>query len=308
MKTQILRIATRKSPLALWQANYVSDKLKQLCPSISVELVPMATTGDKFLKDKLLTIGGKGLFVKELEEALLANRADLAVHSMKDVPAAFPEGLMLAAICERHHPGDAFISSKHQGLKELPAGAVIGTSSLRRQSQLLANRPDLEMKTLRGNINTRLEKLHLGEYDAIVLAVSGLERMGFQDEIAEILSDEVMLPACGQGALGIECRSDDNELQQLLAQLNDQASALCVNTERQVNALLGGNCHAPVAVYAQVEAENQLVLRAKVLRADGTKVISDRQSGRFNEAQALAKACANALLSKGANEILDFPS
>ncbi|MBA2709920.1 MAG: hydroxymethylbilane synthase [Tatlockia sp.] len=304
MKTQFLRIATRESPLALWQANHVGEKLKNYWPSINIELVPMATTGDKFLKDKLLTIGGKGLFVKELEEALLANRADIAVHSMKDVPAAFPEGLMLAAICERHHPGDAFISNHFEKLKDLPKGSIIGTSSLRRQSQLLAERPDLEIKALRGNINTRLDKLHSGDYDAIVLAVSGLERMGFQHVIAEVLNEEIMLPACGQGALGIECRSNDKEIQQLLAPLNDPVSALCVHTERQVNALLGGNCHVPLAVYAKIEENVQLRLQARVLSADGKKMINDIQRGALTNHMAMAELCANKLLANGADELL----
>ncbi len=307
MKTQTLRIATRKSPLALWQANHVGEKIKSSWPSIKIELVPMSTTGDKFLNEKLLAIGGKGLFVKELEDALLANRADIAVHSMKDVPAAFPEGLMLAAICERHHPGDALIAIQSKTLKELPKGAIIGTSSLRRQSQLLAERPDLEIKALRGNINTRLDKLNIGDFDAIVLAVSGLERMGFQDEIAEILSEEIMLPACGQGALGIECRMNDKEIQQLLAPLNDPLSALCVATERQVNALLGGNCHVPLAVYAKVIADDQLFLQAKVLSADGKKMIKESQKGALSQNKALAEACTNALLTKGASELLAIP-
>ncbi len=307
MTTQILRIATRKSPLALWQANHVGEKLKKLWPSLSIELVPLVTSGDKFLKDKLLAIGGKGLFVKELEEALLANRADIAVHSMKDVPAVFPEGLTLATICERHHPGDAFVSKRYKGLKELPVGATIGTSSLRRQSQLLAKRPDLEIIALRGNINTRLDKLNAGEYDAIVLAVSGLQRMGLEDAIAEIFSEDIMLPACGQGALGIECRSNDKEIQTFLAPLNDPLSALCVHTERQVNALLGGNCHVPLAVFATLEAENLLLLRAKVLTPDGKKVIKDSQKGPLSNAQSLADACAKALIAKGAGGLLALP-
>ncbi len=212
MAIETLRIATRKSPLALWQANHIADLLKQHWPLIKIELVPMVTSGDKFLKDKLLITGGKGLFVKELEEALLTGQADIAVHSIKDVPATFPEGLALAAICKRHNPLDAFIAKRHKTLQDLPAGSVIGTSSLRRQSQLLALRPDLEIKVLRGNINTRLDKLEAGEYDAIILAVAGLERMGMQASITEILSDELMLPACGQGALGIECRTEDSDI------------------------------------------------------------------------------------------------
>lgn len=304
MTTQHLRIATRKSPLALWQANYIAEKIKQLWPEFTVELVPMITSGDKFLKDKLLAVGGKGLFVKELEEALLANRADLAVHSMKDVPAAFPEGLILAAICERDNPTDAFISNKYKGLDDLPLKASVGTSSLRRQSQLLALRPDLEIKALRGNINTRLDKLNSGEFDAIVLATSGLERMGLQAVIGEILDEDRMLPACGQGALGIECRSNDQELQKMLMLLDHPQSALCVHTEREVNALLGGNCHVPLAVFATIEAEKQLLLRARVLTVDGKTVIESREHGPLSEAKNLANACVNSLKAKGAVELL----
>lgn len=304
----ILRIATRKSPLALWQANYVGEAIKQHWPTITIELVPMITSGDKFLKDKLPAVGGKGLFVKELEEALLDNRADIAVHSMKDVPANFPEGLSLAAICKRHTPLDALITQHHISLKMLPVGSSIGTTSLRRQSQLLAIRPDLKMKPLRGNINTRLEKLRAGEYDAIVLAVAGLERMGMQSSISEILSDELMLPACGQGALGIECRIADEAIKKLLAPLNDPLSALCVYSERHVNALLGGNCHVPLAVFCTAQGNDQVLLRAKVLTSDGKTVISDSQCGPQSQAMDLANTCAQVLLAKGADKLLKLSS
>lgn len=308
MATQILRIATRKSPLALWQANHIGEKLKQHWPEIEIQLVPMVTSGDKFLKDKLLAMGGKGLFVKELEEALIDKRADLAVHSMKDVPATFPEGLSLTAICERHNPLDALIANEYSSLNTLPKGSLIGTSSLRRQAQILASRPDLECKALRGNINTRLEKLKTGEYAAIILAVAGLERMAMQDSITEILSDDFMLPACGQGALGIESRSNDRDIQKLLAPLNHPLSALCVQTERHVNALLGGNCHVPLAVYCTPEAGEQISLRAKVLTEDGKLTISNYQRGPQSQAIAIAEACANALLAQGADKLLELPS
>ncbi|CDZ77927.1 Porphobilinogen deaminase [Legionella massiliensis] len=304
MTSQVLRIATRKSPLALWQANHVAEKIKQFWPSVVIELVPMTTSGDKFLKDKLLTVGGKGLFVKELEEALLANQADIAVHSMKDVPAFFPDGLSLATICERHNPFDAFIANNYQTLQELPSGSIVGTSSLRRQSQLLALRSDIKIQSLRGNINTRLGKLRAGEFDAIILAVSGLERMELQDSIGEILTEEQMLPACGQGALGIECRADDTTILKLLAPLSDPLSTICVGTERQVNALLGGNCHVPLAVYARVEAEKRIMLRAKILTLDGQTVISDQQEGLLADAETLANNCAKALEAKGAAKLL----
>ena len=304
MSKKILRIATRKSPLALWQANHVRELLLQHWPSLNIELIPMVTSGDKFLNEKLSATGGKGLFVKELEEALLDKRADLAVHSMKDVPAFFPAGLELAAICSRHNPLDALVSHNHDSLDNLPCDAIVGTSSLRRQSQLLAIRPDLNIKALRGNIQTRTAKLQSGEYDAIILAVAGLERMTMDTLITEILSTETMLPACGQGALGIECRIEDDELKQLIAPLNDPISALCVNSERHVNALLGGNCHVPVAVYCAPMENSQLLLRAKVASADGQIVISNRQNGHQDDAVALADKCAHALLESGARDLL----
>lgn len=306
MSQKILRIATRKSPLALWQANHIRGMLLQHWPTLHIELLPMVTSGDKFLKDKLLAEGGKGLFVKELEEALLDKRADLAVHSMKDVPAFFPEGLGLAAICTRDSPLDALVSQTHAHLNALPEGAIVGTSSLRRQSQLLATRADLEIKTLRGNIQTRISKLASGEYDAIILAVAGLERMAMQDTITEILSTDIMLPACGQGALGIECRSDDEALKEYIAPLNDPLSAMCVNTERHVNALLGGNCHVPLAVYCAPAANSQLLLRAKVATMDGKIVISNYQSGHQHDATTLADLCANGLLTSGAASLLSI--
>lgn len=308
MSIETLRIATRKSPLALWQAQHVSDTLKQHWPTIKTELIPLVTTGDQFLKDKLLAAGGKGLFVKELEEALLAKRADIAVHSMKDVPATFPKGLSLAAICKRHSPLDAFIAKQPTNLTSLPAGSVIGTSSLRRQSQLLALRSDWEIKTLRGNINTRLDKLESGEYDGIILAVAGLTRLKMQASITEVLNEDLMLPACGQGALGIECRSQDNRVIELLAPLNDPLSALCVHSERHVNALLGGNCQVPLAVFCMPQPNEQLLLRAKVLSADGKTVISAHQLGAQSQAMAMAVACADTLFAKGASKLLGLSS
>jgi hydroxymethylbilane synthase len=307
MSQKILRIATRKSPLALWQANHIRELLLQHWPSLYIELVPMVTSGDKFLNEKLSATGGKGLFVKELEEALLDKRADLAVHSMKDVPAVFPAGLCLAAICTRHNPLDALVSTAYKSLDNLPSGATIGTASLRRQSQLLAVRPDLKIKTLRGNIQTRAAKLQSGEYDGIILAVAGLERMAMDTIITEILSTEVMLPACGQGAIGIECRTEDEELKQFISPLNDAISALCVNTERHVNALLGGNCHVPVAVYCNLVENAQLLLRAKVATMDGKIVISNRQCGPQQDAMTLADKCASSLLASGAADLLATP-
>ncbi len=304
MRSKTIRIATRKSPLALWQANFIRAQLLRRWPFIEIELLPMSTSGDKFLKDKLLAIGGKGLFVKELEEALLEGRADLAVHSMKDVPVVFPDGLSLAVICARDNPLDAFVSNTCESLESLQLGAVVGTSSLRRQSQLLALRPDLEIKALRGNIHTRLDKMDQGEFDAIILAAAGLERMGMQGRIRERLSPETMLPACGQGALGIECRVDDEDILKLLQPLNDPLTALCVETERRVNALLGGNCHTPLAVYCRPLDASNLLLSAKVASADGCQVIHQHQQGPDSAAVALAELCVDALLAGGADRLL----
>lgn len=304
MISKKLRIATRQSPLALWQANHVREQLQAQWPELTVELLPMVTSGDKFLMDKLLAAGGKGLFVKELEDALLTDRADIAVHSTKDMPAKLPEGLCLPVICKRHNPFDAFISTRFASLDELPSQAIIGTASLRRQSQLLAHRADLKIKTLRGNVNTRLAKLDAGEYDAIILATAGLERMGLEQQITELLSPDIMLPTCGQGALCIESRTDDQEIQKLIAGLNDPLSALCVHTERQVNAQLGGNCHVPLAVFCTPLPSNQLFLRAKILSLDGTQIIMDSQTGTWEEASILADQCTQALLLRGAADLL----
>lgn len=304
MNSRVIRIATRQSPLALWQANYVRQLLLNKWPKLTIELLPMTTSGDKFLKDKLLAIGGKGLFVKELEEALLDKRADFAVHSSKDMPAEFPEGLYLAAICKRDNPFDVFVSEHYTTLQALPQQAIIGTASLRRQSQLLAYRPDLCVKSLRGNINTRLEKLKSGDYHAIILAAAGLERMGFTHVMTEQLSAEIMLPACGQGALAIECRIDDHEIQALLSELNDPISSLCVSTEREVNAQLGGNCHVPLAVFCIPIENNQLYLQAKILTLDGSQTIHSTQIGSLDQATILASRCSQSLIAQGATNLL----
>lgn len=304
MPEKIIRIATRKSPLALWQANHVGEMIRRHWSAVKIELVPLVTSGDTFLKNKLDNQGGKGLFVKELEEALLAKEADIAVHSMKDVPATFPKGLHLATICQRHTPLDAFLSKNFANLAELPQGAIVGTASLRRQSQLLAARPDLCIKTLRGNIQTRIAKMEAGEYDAIILAAAGLERMNIKENVKEIFTTEMMLPACGQGALGIECRVNDNDIERYIAPLHDDSTALCVQTERRVNALLGGNCHVPLAVYCAITPENHLLLRAKIASLDGKIVMSNRQQGPCDEAYSLAQRCADDLLAHGAHDLL----
>lgn len=301
---QILRIATRKSPLALWQANSVAEQIKQHWPTIEIQLIPLVTSGDRFLKDKLLAEGGKGLFVKELEEALLDNRADAAVHSMKDVPSQLPEGLMLSTICTRDDPFDALISKNNHTLANLPANAIIGTSSLRRQAQLLAYRRDFRIQFLRGNINSRLDQLTKGNYDAIVLAESGLARMNLHDRISETLAPPIMYPACGQGALGIECRQNDDLTKALLAPLHDPNTSICILTERHVNALLGGNCHVPLAVYCKIDNQNQLTLHTKVMSADGTIILTDERAGSIATATALASLSVAALVEQGANELL----
>lgn len=303
MTKPCLRIATRQSPLALWQAHFVRQELQRFWPNLAIALLPLVTAGDTFLKDKLLIAGGKGLFVKELEEALLDGRADIAVHSMKDVPATFPPGLALPVICNRANPFDVLVSHTF-GLSSLPYGAKIGTSSLRRQSQLLALRPDVKIVTLRGNINTRLNKLTHHGYDAIILAAAGLDRLSITGFLRETLPEEHMLPACGQGALGIECREDDQTIQRYLAPLHEPLSALCVHTERRVNAQLGGNCHVPLAVFCTAPATDQLLLRAKILSHDGTTVISNVQCGSQRQAVTLADACAQALLDQGGATLL----
>lgn len=299
-----LRIATRNSPLALWQAEFVVQQLSLSSPETEVELVPMTTSGDRFLDSQLSKQGGKGLFVKELEEALLHNRADIAVHSMKDVPALQPEGLGIVTILQRENPYDALVSQYSTSIETLPKHAKVGTSSLRRQSQLLAYRPDLQLIPLRGNIQTRLTKLDTTPFDAIILAAAGLIRMSLRDRIQEIIPEALMLPACGQGAIGIECRLDDHATRSCLATLHDPITALCVETERQVNANLGGNCHAPVAVYCQ-NIDNQLHLQAKVLAADGQRVLYAHMQGSHDQATDLAQTCTQQLFAQGAQQLLN---
>lgn len=298
-----IRIATRKSALALWQAEYVKARLEAAHPGLLVSLVPMASRGDKLLDAPLAKIGGKGLFVKELETALLDNEADIAVHSMKDVPMDFPEGLGLYCICEREDPRDAFVSNTFASLDALPAGSVVGTSSLRRQAQLLARRPDLEIRFLRGNVNTRLAKLDAGEYDAIILAAAGLIRLGFEARIRDFLSAEDSLPAGGQGAVGIECRSADVELQALLAPLHHADTADRVNAERALNKHLNGGCQVPIACYALLEGD-QLWLRGLVGQPDGGELLRAEARAPRAAAEALGVQVAEALLAQGADRIL----
>ena len=304
MANRIIRIATRKSLLALWQANHVKDRLEQLHPDVTVELVPMTTQGDVLLDTPLSKIGGKGLFIKELEQAMLDGRADIAVHSMKDVPVEFPEGLGLTVICEREDPRDAFVSNQYQSLDQLPAGAVVGTASLRRECQIRARRPDLVVKTLRGNVQTRLRKLDEGEYDAIILAAAGLKRLELEDRIACLLSPDESLPANGQGAVGIECRLDDPELLALLAPLDHHPTRLRVVAERAMNQGLQGGCQVPIGSYAELEGD-KLWLRGLVGRPDGSQIICDEITGLASQGEALGAELAKRLLARGADKILD---
>ena len=303
MLDKTLKIATRQSPLALWQANYVKDCLQQLYPDLIVELVPMVTKGDVILDSPLAKIGGKGLFVKELENALLNKEADIAVHSMKDVPMQFPEGLGLAVICKREDPRDAFVSNSYRTFAELPQGAVVGTSSLRRQCQLKALRPDLDIRSLRGNVGTRLSKLDNGGYDAIILASAGLIRLGLADRIASFIDVEQSLPAAGQGAVGIECRTDDAQVQALLAPLADAETTCCVLAERAMNNHLQGGCQVPIGGYAVLQ-QGQLYLRALVGNVDGSQIIRAEGKSAVKNADVLGVQIAEQLLAQGADKIL----
>ncbi|MDR9825283.1 hydroxymethylbilane synthase [Vibrio sp. FNV 38] len=298
-----IRIATRKSPLALWQAHYVKDELQAAHPGLDVELITMVTKGDIILDTPLAKVGGKGLFVKELEVAMLEGRADLAVHSMKDVPIEFPVGLGLVTICEREDPRDAFVSNTYQHIDELPEGAVVGTCSLRRQCQIKEARPDLIIKELRGNVGTRLGKLDAGQYDAIVLAAAGLKRLNLEERIRSFIEPEQSLPAVGQGAVGIECRLDDERLIKLLAPLNHKDTHDRVKAERAMNLTLEGGCQVPIGSYALLN-EDELWLRALVGEPDGSQIIRGEIRGSRDEADQLGVTLANQLLEQGAKEIL----
>ncbi|MBW9257048.1 MAG: hydroxymethylbilane synthase [Candidatus Thiodiazotropha sp. (ex. Lucinisca nassula)] len=301
--SQTIRIATRKSPLAMWQAEHVAAELKKAHPGLQVELLGMSTQGDKILDTPLAKIGGKGLFIKELEQGLMADEADIAVHSMKDVPVELPPGLHLAVIMSREDPRDAFVSNNYQNLNQLPQGACVGTSSLRRQSQLAEQRPDLKIKSLRGNVNTRLRKLDDGEYDAIILAAAGLIRLGFEARITALIGAEQSLPAIGQGAVGIECRVDDKRVNELIAPLHHQETATCVMAERAMNQRLNGGCQVPIAGYAMLESGN-LWLRGLVGEPDGSKIIRGEVEGSVEEAEAMGVGLAERLLDWGADSIL----
>lgn len=313
-----LNIATRKSPLAMWQAEHIKSRLESLYPELEVNLVTMVTQGDKILDTPLAKIGGKGLFVKELEQALYDGRADIAVHSLKDVPMELPEGLILGTYCKRETPTDAFVSNTYDKLEELPQGAVVGTASLRRQCQIKAFRPDLQIKSLRGNVQTRLSKLDAGEYDAIILATSGLKRVELSEHIKQEIDIDISLPAVGQGALAIECRADDEAVLALLKPLNDGQARIRLKAERALNRRLEGGCQVPIAAYAVIEKDAEqshqktLWLRGRVGSEDGTVLLkSDKrieltgdQAAREAQAEQLGIEVADELLSLGADSIL----
>ncbi|MCJ9709651.1 hydroxymethylbilane synthase [Bordetella hinzii] len=300
---QRLVIATRASRLAVWQAEHVRDRLRALYPACAVELLTLTTRGDQILDRTLSKVGGKGLFVKELETALLDGRADLAVHSLKDVPVDMRPPFELCTVLERADPRDAFVSNHHESLEALPAGAVVGTSSLRREAQIRAARPDLVVKPLRGNLDTRLDKLDRGEYDAIVLAAAGLERIGYGDRIRNRLPPAQSLPAAGQGALGIEIRDDRDDMRAWLAPLSSPATTACVSAERAVSRKLGGSCQVPLAAYAELHGD-ELRIEALVSSVDGNRILRATRAGAAAEAERLGLAVAQDLLDKGAGAIL----
>jgi hydroxymethylbilane synthase len=303
MTSNALRIATRKSQLALWQAEHVAELLRRAHPNLAVQLVPMSTKGDLILDRSLAAIGGKGLFIKELEVAIDEGRADLAVHSMKDVPAELPPGFLIGAVLERADPRDALIAPRYARIADLPRGGRIGTSSLRRQAQLLAARPDLKIEALRGNVNTRLKRLDDGELDAIVLACAGLVRLGWESRITARLDPGVSLPAVCQGVIGIECRGDDTATLARLQALEHRATRIAMQAERAFSAKLGGSCQSPIAALAYFE-NGGLTLDGLVAEPDGSRVLRDRISGTSDASHALGEALAQRVLAAGAGPLL----
>jgi hydroxymethylbilane synthase len=300
---KIIRIATRQSPLALWQAEHVARLLAKAFPALKTQLVKMVTRGDKILDAPLAKVGGKGLFVKELEQGMLEGTADIAVHSMKDVPVDFPEGLHLAAILSREDPTDAFVSNHYAALNELPSNARIGTSSLRRQCQIKEKFPEAEVMPLRGNVNTRLAKLDADIFDAIILASAGLKRLGMAERITRTLDTGVSLPAIGQGAIGIECRVDDPEINDILSVLHDTETGLCVTAERAMNARLNGGCQVPIAGFAQLQGE-QIFMRGLVGNPDGSVLYRAERVGGLDQAEVIGRLIAEDLLAQGADKVL----
>lgn len=298
-----LVIASRESALAMWQALHIQSRLKALYPTCEVEILGMTTVGDQILDKPLALIGGKGLFIKELETALLDGRADLAVHSMKDVPMNMPDGFLLAATCERENPCDAFVSNHYAALSDLPAGSVVGTSSLRRQSQIQARFPHLKIESLRGNVQTRLRKLDEGQYSAIILAAAGLIRLELGDRIRDLIAPEDSIPAVGQGALGIEICADRVELLEILAPLNDPDTQLCVEAERGFSRTLAGSCTVPLGAYAK-RTGNHINITGFVASVDGKQMLREHMAGDANNAEAVGKALAEKLIHLGADKIL----
>jgi len=303
LSPQKIIIASRESLLAMWQAKFIQKRLGELYPQTEVSILGMTTRGDQILDQSLAKIGGKGLFIKELEQALEDGRADIAVHSMKDMPMNVPEGFKLAAITEREDPRDAFVSIHYSGLDALPEGSVVGTSSLRRESQLRAQFPHLEVHPLRGNVQTRLRKLDEGQYAAIILAAAGLKRLGLSDRITALLSPEQSLPAVGQGALGIECRADRTDLVTLMQPLHHQETAYCVEAERALSRVLGGSCQVPLGAFAEI-SNGTLQLRGFVAQPDGKRIVSDAQNGKPETGITMGQQLAQKLINKGAGEIL----
>ena len=303
LSPQKIIIASRESLLAMWQAKFIQKRLGELYPQTEVSILGMTTRGDQILDQSLAKIGGKGLFIKELEQALEDGRADIAVHSMKDMPMNVPEGFKLAAITEREDPRDAFVSIHYSGLDALPEGSVVGTSSLRRESQLRAQFPHLEVHPLRGNVQTRLRKLDEGQYAAIILAAAGLKRLGLSDRLTALLSPEQSLPAVGQGALGIECRADRTDLVALMQPLHHQETAYCVEAERALSRVLGGSCQVPLGAFAEIN-NGTLQLRGFVAQPDGKRIVSDALNGKPETGITMGQQLAQKLISKGAGEIL----
>ena len=300
---KLVRIGTRNSQLALWQAEFVRAAILKAHPDCRVELVEILSEGDRTLDIPLYNAGGKGLFLKELETALLDGSIDLAVHSMKDVTVSLPDGLAIPVVCEREDPRDAFVSNRYASFNELPPGARVGTCSLRRKCQLAEARPDLELANLRGNVNTRLAKLDAGEYDAIILAAAGLIRLDMAERIAEALAPSFSLPAVGQGIVGIECRQDDTVMRDIIAPLNSSRSQVMVRAEREVNRILEGGCHAPLASFAEIDGQD-LRLRGLVGTVDGTRVLRSDHNGTVDNPEALGERVARELIAQGALEII----
>ena len=303
MKIKNITIASRESPLAIWQAEHIKSKINQLHPDIKINIKGFKTQGDILLNQSLATIGGKGLFIKELEQALLTKKADLAVHSMKDLPMDIPDEFQLTAITERGDPRDAFISNNFNSLGDMPKGTIVGTSSLRRQSQIKATRPDLIIEPLRGNLQTRLKKLDEGQYSAIILAAAGLIRLGLEDRIKKYLETEISIPAVGQGALGIEVLSENEELIKMLLELNDDDTSRCVLAERVVSRSLAGSCTAPLGAYASI-SNNDFIIKGFVASPDGAQIIYAETKGDKSDFYKLGEALSQILIDKGARDIL----